>query len=400
MDASSRRKLQNIFRWYEPVLRARKLPLKHLKALDAIVSCGTADRGSSLYRCDAEDKDFVVNHACRHRSCWMCSQRSRAKWIEAQQERLLNCSHFHVVFTVPQTYRVLWQYNTAWFTKTFFKIASQTLLRLMADRQHQGVTPGVLMTLHTWGRQLSLHPHLHCVVTAGGEDNEGKWKDSGDFLLPIRVVKALYRGLFQSALKEAFENGEIVLPPDHHPADFRRLYRRAYRLQWSVRIEPRYLHGYGVMRYLSRYLRGGPIHPKQIVHCDANQICFRYKDHRDKRHKVLTLKPDEFIRRLLIHVPENGQHVVRHYGLYAGAARRRRNRCREQISGTVECCSAERPKRPITCRCGAPLRLIGRYAAPRLKANSLERALATLPVQQIDEAVKAQAEKTSLVLRL
>jgi len=318
MDASSQKKLQNIFRWYEPVLRARKLPIKHLKALDAIVSCGKAERGSSLYRCDAEDKEFVVNHSCRHRSCWMCSQRSRAKWIDAQQERLLSCSHFHVVFTIPQTYRVLWQYNTAWFTDTFFRIVKQTLMQLMAQKKHHGVTPGILMTLHTWGRQLSLHPHLHCVVTAGGADPTGNWKDSGDFLLPIRVVKALYRGLFQSALKEAFENGEIVLPPDHERADFHRLYRRAYNQQWSVRIEPKYPHGYGVMKYLSRYLRGGPIHPNQIVHYDPNEIRFRYLDHRDKRHKILTLKPDEFIRRLLVHVPESGQHVVRHYGLYAG----------------------------------------------------------------------------------
>jgi len=400
MDASTSQLLQNIFRFHEPSLRKRRLPLKHLKALDAIVSCRTADRGTSLFICDAEKATVALHHACKHRSCWQCAQREKVNWVNAQQERLIDCAHFHVVFTLPQEYRVLWQYNTAWFTRTFFAVVNETLRQLMKDPKHHGVTPGVLMALHTWGRQLSLHPHLHCVVTAGGEDSGGQWKDTGDYLLPIAMVKAVYRGKWQAAIRDAFDNGELLLPPDHDEGMFRSVHRALYRKAWSVRIEPKYAHGRGVMLYLSRYLRGGPIDPRQIERCDAERISFRYKDHRDSRTKLLTLKPAEFIRRLMMHVPEAGQHVVRHYGLYAGAARRRRERCRAQRGGRAEIVRETRSTTAPTCRCGAQLRYLRTVERRWRKGNSLRERLDDSFVQQTVEPVTAKAEKPSLRQRL
>ena len=147
------------------------------------------------------------------------------------------------------------------------------------------------MTMHTWGRQLTLHPHIHSVVTGGGLDATNQWKDTGDYLLPGRQIKALYRGRFQAKIKHAFESKELELPPDHDRREFYRLYRAAYSKSWCVRIEQQYAHGSGVLVYLSRYLGGGPIHTSQIVRCDSEQIGFRYKDHREKRTKVLTIKP-------------------------------------------------------------------------------------------------------------
>ena len=400
MDASSSRLLQNIFRCYEPSLRARRLPLKHLKALDAIVSCRTADRGTTLFQCEAEDKTVALHHACKHRSCWQCAQREKVTWVKAQQERLIDCAHYHVVFTLPQEYRVLWQYNTAWFTRTFFAVASETLLQMMKSPKRHGVTPGVLIALHTWGRQLSLHPHLHCVVTAGGEVASGQWKEIGDYLLPIAAVKTLYRGKWQAAIREAFDNGELMLPPDQDEKLFRSMHRALYKKAWSVRIEPKYAHGNGVMLYLSRYLRGGPIDPRQIERCDAERIDFRYKDHRDGRKKLLSLKPAEFLRRMMMHVPEPGQHVVRHYGLYAGAARRRRNRCREQCGGTTEIARQAVPKEPLRCHCGASLTHLRTLKGRWRKANSLRERVTDGFVQHGVEPVTARAEKTSFKLTL
>ena len=400
MDASSSRLLQNIFCSHEPSLRARRLPLKHLKALDAIVSCRTPDRGTSLFSCEAEQKTVALHHACKHRSCWQCAQREKVAWVEAQQERLIDCAHFHVVFTLPQEYRVLWQYNTAWFTRTFFKVVNTTLRQLMMDQKHHGVTPGVLMALHTWGRQLSLHPHMHCVITAGGEDRAGQWKDTGDYLLPIAVVKALYRGKWQAAIKEAFDDGELALPPDHDARKFRAIHRALYRKPWAVRIEPKYAHGRGVMLYLSRYLRGGPIDPRQIEQCDSDRISFRYKDHRDGRTKLLRLKPAEFIRRLMMHVPETGQHVVRHYGLYAGAARRRRDRCHAHHGARPQVKRAVRSRACPTCRCGAPLTYLRTIEQPHRKGNSLRKRLDDGFVQHNVEPVSTKAEKKSMRCRL
>lgn len=409
MDASDNTLIQNIFRSHAPRLRASRLPIKHLKAIDAITACRTAERGTSVYRCDAEDSVKTVHHSCRHRSCWLCAQRRRHLWVEAQSERLLDCAHFHVVFTLPSEYRDLWRFNRRWFAEALFRAASSTLLELMKDPRHQDVTPGIVMALHTWGRQLALHPHVHCVVTGGGLDRGGNWKPSGNYLLPVAVVKALYRGKFQAMVKEAFEDGELTLPPDMSEAQFHGCHRRVYKKSWAVRIEPRYAHGEGVLKYLARYLRGGPLAPRQIVRCDSDRIDFRYKDHRDGRRKVLSLKPEEFVRRLLEHVPEDGQHGVRHYGLYGSAARVKRNACREIVGGLAETAPAERsrPTGPI-CRCGAPLVLLltvrGRWGG---KANSNRKGHARQEAssdngfaQQVNEPVTTSAEKRSLRDRL
>jgi len=215
------------------------------------------------------------------------------------------------------------------------------------------------------------------------------------------LVKSLYRARFQQALREAFDNGEIRLPPDHKPSDFRRIQRSTYDKQWSVRIEPQYAHGRGVLLYLSRYLRGGPINPKQIVQCDHKHIGFRYKDHRTKHTKVITLTPDEFIRRILLHVPETGQHMVRHYGLYSSAGRDKRNLCRQQIGGLIESLEESQDKTVMKCRsCGASLRHIITFPGSRKKANSYRVESHTRFAQQIDEPDLAEAKKTSSRMRV
>ena len=310
--------------------------------------------------------------------------------------------HFHCVFTLPHEYLTLWRYNQSWFVTTFFDVVRSSLMDCLKTRH--GISPGVLMAMHTWGRQLSLHPHIHCVVTGGGLDEGGKWKSTGKFLISGRQIRALYRGRFQARIKEAFEAGELVLPPDGTRAEFSQWQRKTNTKPWCVKIEPQYAHGRGVLLYLSRYLKSGPIHPSQIVRCDSTGIGFRYKDHRDKRNKVLTLKPQDFINRLLQHVPEIGQHMVRHYGLYAGASRKRRNDCRQQVGGLIESTSlTTENKKAIraACRhCGHPLTLLWvQNAAPR-KANSYGVESKKRHAQQINEPVTAAAKKTSTQLRL
>jgi len=411
MEASSQYRVQNIIRCYKNQLLSKPLPLKHIKAIEAIVSCRTEERGVSVYECSHEDRHIsVVNHSCRHRSCAMCAARSRVDWLEKQKKRLLDCPHFHCVFTLPQEYRVLWQYNQKWFTATFFDVVRSTLMDMMKNEKGHGVTPGILMAMHTWGRQLSLHPHIHCIVTGGGLDAQNQWKDTGKNLLPYRQVKALYRGRFQARIKDAFKAKELTLPPDHGKNNFYFLYKSAYSKSWCVRIEEQYTHGTGVLIYLSRYLKGGPLHSSQIVRCDNEQIGFRYKDHRAKRMKVLSLKPQEFIRRLLQHVPEEGQQMVRHYGLYAGACRKRRNLCREQVGGLMEKKTENEEEKasvePLTCRCcQAPMQMVWTTIRRRKKGNSYKVKRADSdqlirPVQQSDEAVTGRDKKKITALRL
>ena len=399
MERRSNKLIQNIFRCHEAQLKSKRLPVKHLQAIDAIVSCRTADRGTSVYHCEAEDKTVSVHHACKHRSCWLCAQERRFDWVEAQQSRLLDCSHFHAVFTLPEQYRVLWQYNQRWFTQALFASVSSVLQDLI--KQRHDITAGLLLALHTWGRQLSLHPHIHCVVSAGGLDGKGEWLEVENYLLPGKQVMALYRGRLQARLKEAFEDGEIRLPEDKDARWFYQLHQKVYRKNWCVRIEPKYAHGHGVMRYLSRYLRGGPINPGQIEHCNSTGVGFRYKDHRDQRRKLMHLTMEEFLRRVLLHVPEKGVHTVRHYGLYAGASREKRNRCREVVGGLMERVNLEpEPKQRLLCSCGAPLRELMTLRPRRKKGISNRKVQASIYVQPVDEPDIGQGKKKITALRL
>lgn len=391
MDVS-RYRLQNIVRSRANALNQQRLPLHHIKALESIAACRSGELGTSYYQCAERHGTHEQHHSCRHRSCYLCSLGQKHHWVESQQKRLLNCAHFHLVFTLPSEYRVLWMFNTAWFTRALFASVQETVIELMRDDRFHGVVPGLLLTLHTWGRQLNLHPHIHGLITAGGLDRRGEWHDTDEFLLPIRLVKSLYRGKLQSRIKDAFSQGELALPPDLSPTAFLKLHRSAYRKPWSVRVEEQYSHGKGVLLYLSKYMKGGPINPAQIERCNAKEIAFRYKDHRDKRVKCLSLEPKEFVRRLLLHVPASGVHTVRHYGLYSSAGRAKRNRCRELFGDLahIELAPSEIPKDMVVllCRtCGDALRLCYRSGRKkRKKGISLIEHGARDFVQQGDES--------------
>ena len=315
----SDRKFQNLFKFYTTELTSTPQPLKNLKAISAFSQCRTPALGCSFFRCASGHEPISQFHSCRHRCCAVCSDKHRFDWIERQKNRLFCVPHFHVIFTLPHEYLSLWRFNESLFAHILFTASQRTLMELMRDHKHHGVLPGFMSTLHTWGRSLTLHPHIHCLVTAGGANALGQWQDSGQFLLPIRVVKAVYRGKVQALLNEAFTNGLLVLPPRVTPSSFFNLQRMTYQKEWSVRIEQRYEHAKGVALYLSRYVKGGPVHPSQVQPIQNGEVRFRYLDHRDRRIKHQQLTTLSFLRRVLTHVAPIGLHTVRYYGLYAPA---------------------------------------------------------------------------------
>ncbi|XZZ64079.1 transposase [Microbulbifer sp. SSSA002] len=189
------------------------------------------------------------------------------------------------------------------------------------------------MALHTWGRQLTLHPHIHCLITTGGLTLREKWKETGKYLLPVRVVKSLYRGKFQALLLEQYRAGLLKLSPSWSIGQFDILFKVCYSKEWSVRTQDRYEHGQGVLLYFSRYIKGGPLKPKQILNVDHKGLGFRYfdhRDHRDHRDQRLRSKPEEFLRRVLQIIPPIGKHIVRSYGLYAGYNEKKHDLCSNQ----------------------------------------------------------------------
>jgi hypothetical protein len=330
MDAT----LQSVFNMhFEQYMQTHALPLKHFKAANAIMACRTEAMGGHVQRCPDHHEEHVQYHSCKHRSCPRCHALEKARWVEQQQARLLACDHYHVIFTLPHELLDLWQLNTRWFANTLFQAARDTLITLLQDEKHLGATPGILMALHTWGRTLTLHPHVHCLVTGGGLDAQQQWRAlCYDYLLPVAVVKALYKGKLLARLWTALQAGELAVPAGQTQADVQRLFRQLNDKPWNVRIQERYPQGHGVMLYLSRYVKGGAITDRRLLHTDEKQVVFDYVDHHDQQRKRMRLSLDHFLQRVLWHVPEPGQHTVRHYGLYAHHGRDKRARCREQLN--------------------------------------------------------------------
>ncbi|MDO6424110.1 IS91 family transposase [Saccharophagus degradans] len=389
----SDRTIQNLILSHKPYLDSIPKPLKIIKAIDKMSRCRTSAMGTSVYVCSKDNGTQEQHHSCRHRSCYLCAQKKRLEWLEKQKEKLLDCPHFHVVFTIPHEYLALWRFNESAMSRILFRAAQETLTTLIGDPKYGGVCPGIMMALHTWGRKLDLHPHVHCLVSAGGADKNGDWKALGRYLVPSGVIRAVFRGKFQAMLAQGLREYEIVLPDELTLAEFWRTYRDVYRKDWCVRIEERYEHGKGVVVYLARYCKGGPLHPKQIVSASDSHIRMSYLDHRDKRVKVQALEKRVFFQRLLSHVPAEGLHTVRYLGLYAPAAKVKYRRCVGSL-GTLD--GVQLPygeqlrSMVVYCKtCGAPMNLSHQLWRPR-KAISINkegrRDCASGPVQQHDES--------------
>jgi hypothetical protein len=273
----------------------------------------------------------VWYNSCGHRSCPQCSHLAKERWLEKQKARLLACDHFHVIFTIAQELHQLWWLNSRLLIEILFHSARDTLFELLGDNRHLGALPGMVISLHTWGRTLSLHPHVHCLVTGGGLCPAGEWISvNNGYLLPVRVVRVMFRGKFLDAVRQALEKGRLALPSGMTEQKLKNLLNQLGRKKWNVCIRERYSHGSGVISYLARYVRGGPMSNQKLLCVDEVGVTFRYRDHRDGKVKPMTLTAEEFMERVLWHVPEKGIQVVRHYGLYGRCGRKLRDKCRTQ----------------------------------------------------------------------
>lgn len=302
----------------------RRLPLHHHKAAFALGHCRTSAMGTHVQRCEAGHYAAVLPNACRSRSCPRCAGLARERWVLAQQDKLLACDHYHVVFTLPHELLPLFERHRRVMVDVLFRSVRETLITLLQDPRHLGAEPGLLMALHTWGRNLSHHPHLHCLVTGGGLEGERWCPTKTPYLLPVRLVKALYRAKCLALLHDAVNRGELRPVGTETVQSLHRLLAGLKRVSWHVRLKERYAHGQGVTKYLARYVKGGPISDSRICTVNETSVRFRYHDHRDGKRKQLTLGVGDFLGRVLWHLPEPHQHVVRFAGLYASRAEAKR----------------------------------------------------------------------------
>jgi hypothetical protein len=323
---------------YAAFAQSHPLPGYVRKAVWALLACRTAVLGGHVQGCPDGHVQRVWYNSCRHRLCPQCAWLQVERWLTRQKVRLLACDHYHVIFTMPDELRGLWLGNVRAMTNLLFATVHETLDELLGDVHYLGAQPGIIAALHTWSQTLVLHPHLHCLVTGGGLTAEGQWRAvRNGFLLPARVVMALFRGKLLAAVDAAVHRGTLTLPDGMPLRHWVILRNKLGRQKWNVYIRERYPHGTGVLTYLARYLRGGPIANRRLVACAQGVVTFCYRLNGEGAGDEPTpqgrmrVSIEEFIRRYLVHVPPPGTRVVRAYGLYAPTKGADLARCRGQL---------------------------------------------------------------------
>jgi len=311
-----------IFRTHGESFRRRHvLSPEQARVMRAIERCRTAELGGHLDVCEGCGYERPSYNSCRDRHCPKCQALAQDLWLEGRKKRLLPTRYFHLVFTLPEELRGLALVNRRTVYGLMFRAVSSTLLELGRDPRHLGALVGVTTVLHTWSRDLRFHPHVHCIVTGGGLRADGKrWaaRRGGHYLFPVKVMSRLFRGKLMAALVRAralgrlrFRGSCVALADDDV---FAAVKDTLYRKEWIVYAKRPMGGAEQVYRYLGRYTHRVGLSNHRLRAIDDEAVRFATKDGRTVR-----LRPEEFIRRFLLHVLPKGFVKIRHYGLLAGS---------------------------------------------------------------------------------
>jgi hypothetical protein len=319
------------------------LSWKHSKVLLAIARCRTAALGGHLDECTRCGHRAISYNSCRNRHCPKCQTAARERWIAARRRELLPTRYVHVVFTLPRELAPLALQNKKVVYDLLFRASAETLLEVARDPRHLGAEIGFFSVLHTWNQKLGLHPHVHCVVPAGGlSADRARWiKPRYAFFLPVKVLSRVFRGKFVAALRCAFREDRLrfqgSLTPLAHPKTLAAWLRPLFRKDWVVYSKRPFGGPQYVLQYLGRYTHRVAISNHRLVSLAEGKVTFRWRDsaHHNEQ-KLLTVSLDEFLRRFLLHVLPKGFVRIRHFGFLA-------NRCR---SASLPLCFQLLPCRP------------------------------------------------------
>jgi hypothetical protein len=282
--------------------------------MSAIEQCRSAALGGHVERCEDCGHSRIAYNSCRNRHCPKCQGVAARDWLAAREADLLPVGYFHLVFTLPAEIAPIAYQNKAMVYDLLFRAAAETLITIAADPQHLGARIGFTAVLHSWGSAMTHHPHLHLIVPGGGISPDGKrWVPCRPgFFLPVRVLSRLFRRLFLAGLADAHAAGRLAFFGELDSSK-----------NWFVYAKPPFAGPEAVLAYLARYTHRVAISNSRLLDLDERGVSFRYKDYRrngQARYRTMTLAPDEFIRRFLLHVLPKGFHRIRHYGLLASAA--------------------------------------------------------------------------------
>jgi len=285
----------------------------------AIETCRTAVLGGHGDVCQSCGHLEISYNSCRNRHCPKCQSLAQARWIALRTQRILPTHYFHLVFTLPAELRLLALRNRRPVFDLLFQAASETVLTLATDPKWLGGRLGMTAVLHTWTRELHFHPHLHCIVTGGGLNDDGQWVAAKrDFLFPVRVLSALFRGKLLDGLRRLRRNHKLDIGGSAAPlrdgASFDELIDALYRTDWVVYAKRPFGGPEAVFAYLGRYTHRIAISNARLVAFERDQVTFATKN-----GASTTVDALEFIRRFLLHVLPKGFVKIRHYGLLSPA---------------------------------------------------------------------------------
>ena len=374
----------DIFRAHGPAWRQAQhghLSVGQLQVMSAIEQCRSAALGGHVLRCDTCQQVQIAYNSCRNRHCPKCQARAARRWLEARQADLLPVDYYHVVFTLPAPISAIAYYNKTLLYDLLFAVAAETLRTIAADPKHLGAQVGVTLVLHTWGSALTHHPHVHGIVPGGGLSADGeRWVACRpNFFLPVRVLSRLFRRRFLEQLDAAHHAGRLQFFGEYAGLSDARAFAAwlapLRQCEWVVYAKRPFAGPAAVLAYLSRYTHRVAISNSRLLAFDARGVTFRWKDYRAKgstRHKTMTLDPDEFMRRFLLHVLPGGFHRIRHYGLLANAGRRQHLAQARQLlhvvptavepPSTAEAPVASVPPTFVCPHCGAAMLIIESFA--------------------------------------
>jgi hypothetical protein len=322
----------DIFRLHGEAWRtanAGHVSLTQRRVMMAIEMCRTAALGGHVESCQDCAHTRVAYNSCRNRNCPKCQWSAAAAWLAAREAELLPVPYFHVVFKLPAALGAIAYQNKVKVYGLLLKAAAETLTNIAADRKHLGADIGVTAVLHTWGQNLQHHPHVHCIVPAGGISPDRKcWIACKRGFFRPDVLSRLFRRLFLLYLTAAFDAGELQFFTDlvglNEPKAFAAALAPLCRTEWLVYAKKPFAGPKQVLAYLARYTHRVAIANSRLLDLDETHVSFRWKDYRtsgDHQSKVMRITIAEFIRRFLLHILPSGFHRIRHYGLLANGHR-------------------------------------------------------------------------------
>ena len=350
--------LGEIFRQHGTAYRQKyggDLLPSHQQAMRAIERCRTEALGGHVYQCPDCGEIQYRYHSCRNRHCPQCQQGAAQQWLEKQEDLLLPTPYFMLTFTLPDGLRRVARSHQNLFYNLLFRTSAAATQKLAQDSRFIGGQVGMVGILHTWGRTLTYHPHVHYLVPAGGVDKNANWIPARNaFLLPVKALAKVFRAKFRQALRKSDCYDDV-------PA-------KVWRQPWVVHCKA-VGDGASALKYLAPYIFRVAISNKRIIKMSDTHVTFHYRSTKTGKSKTCVVSAEEFIRRFLQHVLPKGFVKVRYYGFFSPGLRPKLASLREQLVGSqhLECISdnqsqaSERHNDELLCPvCGQVMRILKR----------------------------------------